>query len=159
MYNVGGSTSTKLKRWGFWNILGSEKFENADDENIRPWFYTTSLLCRYFPRGAKIHSVSLPDKYGLRAVTGEFNGRYTIAIVNSHKVSYTINLKMLKGTYFENMKIYKYLSGEGVKFTAKTDQDGFALPESSGEKIDLTNGNSFSVVMPAQSFYLMTNIE
>lgn len=159
MYSVGGYTSTKLKRWGFWNILGAEKFENAADEDIRPWFYTASLLCRYFPRGAKIHSVTLPDKYGLRAVAGEYNGGYTIAIVNSHRVSYTINLKMENGKALDNMKVYKYLSGEGSEFSAKTDEDGFALPNMVEEKVDFTNGKSVSVSVPAQSFYLMTNVE
>lgn len=159
MYCVGDETSTKLKRWGFWNILGSEKFENAADEDIRPWFYTASLLCRYFPRGTKIHSVTLPDKYGLRAVAGEYNGSYTIAVVNSHKVPYSINLKMEGGESLDNMKIYKYLSGEGNKFSAKADQEGFALPDTIGEKIDFTGGKSMSISVPAQSFYLMTNIE
>lgn len=159
MYSVGGYTSTKLKRWGFWNILGAEKFENAADENIRPWFYTASLLCRYFPRGSKIHSVTLPDKYGLRAVAGEYNGGYTIAIVNSHRVSYTINLKMENGKALDNMKLYKYLSGEGSEFSAKTDVDGFALPDMVEEKVDFTNGKSVYVSVPAQSFYLMTNVE
>lgn len=159
MYCVGDQSSTKLKRWGFWNILGSEKFENAADENIRPWFYTVSLLCRYFPRGTKIHSVTLPDKFGLRAVAGEFNGRYSIAIVNSHKVSYTIQLKMEKGLLLNNIKTYIYTSNAGTKFTAKTDHNDFALPESIGEDIDLNNGNAVSVSIPAQSFILFTNIE
>src|SRR5699024_1925683 len=91
MYNDdGSSSSTKLKRWGFWNILGSEKFHNPDDEKIRPWFYTTSLLCRYFPSGSTIYDVTLPKpvKSGLRAIAGMRNGKVTIAIVNSSTNDY-----------------------------------------------------------------------
>jgi hypothetical protein len=57
------------------------------------------------------------------------------------------------------MKVYKYLSGEGSEFSAKTDEDGFALPDMVEEKVDFTNGKSVSVSVPAQSFYLMTNVE
>lgn len=43
----------KLKIWGFWNILGEERY-GAGKERIRPWYYAMSLLCRYFPQGAQI---------------------------------------------------------------------------------------------------------
>jgi hypothetical protein len=159
MYNVGGYGSTKLKRWGFWNILGSEKFENPTDENLRPWFYTSSLMCRYFPKGTIIYSVNLPQKFGLRAIAGESDGKYTIALVNSHKVAYTVNLKMEDGKKLENSKIYKYISGEGKNYITTADADGFAQPEISGKTVDLTNGAIMQLSIPAQSFYLITNME
>jgi hypothetical protein len=158
MYNVGGYGSTKLKRWGFWNILGAEKFENAADENIRPWFYTASLMCRYFPKGTVIYAVNLPDKFGLRAIAGKYNGKYTIAIVNSHKVAYTVNLKMENGAMMENSKIYQYKAGEGANYTAKTDADGLALPETSAT-INFSGNVSKELSVPAQSFCLITNME
>jgi len=153
------SGGAKLKRWGFWNILGAEKFENPADENIRPWFYPMSLLCRYFPRGTKIHQVSLPDKIGLRAIAGEKDGKYTIAIVNSHTVSYSVNLRMEEGISLDKLKIYKYKSGKDAAFTGALDADGFAKPETTGTSIDL-KGNAFSPMsILGQSFLLITNMD
>ena len=157
-YNIDGGGSTKLKRWGFWNILGAEKFENPNDENIRPWFYTMSLLCRYFPAGTQIYSVELPNKKGVRAIAGVKDGKTTVAIVNSHLVSYTVNLKMANGSIIEKAKTYKYVSGKGSTYTATTDAKGFATPISTNESIDLTNGKAKVIELPAQSFVLITNM-
>jgi len=159
MYNNNGSASTKLKRWGFWNILGSEKFGNPADENIRPWFYTMSLMCRYFPRGTKIFEVMLPDKKGLRAVAGEKNGKYTIAIVNSNFSDYNINLKMENGQTLASANFYKYISGNGSSFTGKKDSNGFASPEETNITLDFKAGKAKSISVPGQSFFLYTNME
>jgi hypothetical protein len=158
MYNIDASSSTKLKRWGFWNILGAEKFENADDENIRPWFYPMSLMCRFFPEGAKIHGMTLPDKVGLRAVAGEKEGRYTIAIVNSNTVSYSINLSMENGAELSNLAVYNYKSGKKSAFIGTMDSDGFAKPDSIGVTINLKDNSVRHLQVPAQSFCLITNM-
>ena len=158
MYNKGSQNATTLKRWGFWNILGAEKFENPKDENIRPWFYTMSLMSRYFPQGTKIYQVSLPDKVGLRSIAGEKDGKYTIAIVNSHTVSYSINLKMENGVPIPNAKIFSYKSGKEGAFTGAVDSNGFAKAEISGETINLTGDAFRKMEIPAQSFYLITNM-
>jgi hypothetical protein len=159
MYNIDGGGSTKLKRWGFWNSLGSEKFGNAADENVRPWFYTMSLICKYFPQGTKIYDVTLPDKKGLRAIAGEKNGKYTIAIVNSNFASYEINLKMESGATITAVNSYKYVSGTGAAFTGKKDSNGFALPEETNITLDFKAGNSKTISISGQSFLLFTNME
>jgi hypothetical protein len=159
MYNIDGGASTKLKRWGFWNILGEEKFENAADENIRPWFYPMSLLSRYFPQGTRILQASLPDKAGLRAIAGEKDGKYTIAIVNSHTVGYQVNLKMENGQSIRQTKIYRYRAGKNTSFTGATDSNGFAKPETTGETIGLENDAYRQLDIPAQSFLMITNME
>ena len=158
MYNKGTSGATKLKRWGFWNILGSEKFEKAADENIRPWFYPMSLLCRYFPQGTRIHQMSLPQKVGLRAVAGEKNGKYTIAIVNSNTVAYSVNLRMEEGSELENLIVYNYISGKKTVFTGAVDSNGFAKPETTGVSFDLREDAVKQLEVPAQSFCLITNM-
>jgi len=159
MYNIDGYTSTRLKRWGFWNILGAEKFGNATDENIRPWFYPTSLLCRYFPAGTEIFSIELPSKKGLRAIAGHKDGKYTIAIVNSNHVSYSVSLAFEEGIMLSPMKAYKYTAGAETEFTATTDQHGFAAPYQTDLSLDFTNGQSVSLSLQAQSFWLYTNMD
>jgi len=159
MYNIDGSSSALLKRWGFWNILGSEKFGDVSDENIRPWFYTVSLMARYFPAGTKIFGMTIPNKKGLRAIAGEKDGKYTIAIVNSNYVDYSINLSMENGIYLSSMNIYKYISEDGSDFTGTVDAYGFAIPYETGSTIDFTGGKKISLDMAAQSFLLYTNME
>lgn len=158
MYNKDATGSTKLKRWGFWNILGSEKFDDPSDENIRPWFYTVSLMCRYFPKGTKIHSVSLPDKNGLRAIAGELDGKYTIAIVNSGSVNCNINLKMEEGLNLSGLSIYSYQAGTKSSFKGNLNENGFAKPDSTGVTYKFANGSAKRIEVPAQSFCLITNM-
>ncbi len=47
-----------LKIWGFWNTQGAA-MGHPEDEAIRPWFYTWSLMSRLFPRGATIVNASI----------------------------------------------------------------------------------------------------
>ncbi len=59
----------KLKIWGFWNILGEERY-GAGKERIRPWYYAMSLLCRYFPQGAQILASGVSGVGGVRSMFG-----------------------------------------------------------------------------------------
>jgi len=152
-YNVSGK---RLKRWGFWNILGAEAFGSAADENIRPWFYTMSLLSRYFPKGTEIKSATLPSKRGVRAVAGFKDGKMTIAIVNSNLIGYNVNLKMVNGETMSGLKKYVYVAGEGASFTGALDASGFAAPENPNTTLDLNNGTK--IALPPQSFVLFTNL-
>jgi hypothetical protein len=158
MYNIDGSSGTQLKRWGFWNILGSEKFGNAADENIRPWFYPVSLMCRYFPEGIKIHEITLPRKNGLRAVAGEKDGKYTLAIVNSGNVAYSIDLTFEEEITISDVKTYRFIAGKGKEFTADCSGDGFAVPFQSDEILNFSKGSRLSLSVPAKSFWLYTNM-
>lgn len=155
MYDDGNDL---LKRWGFWNILGEEKFGGIEDESIRPWFYTLSLLCRYIPQGATIYKVELPNKKGVQAIAAEKDGKYTFVITNSHAVSYSLNLKMMNGIRIENADIYTYSSDEGAKFKGAVDEKGFAIPAST-TTLDLNNGNSYPIAVSGNSFTLITNMK
>lgn len=159
MYNKGYAAATKLKRWGFWNILGSEKFDKSSDENIRPWFYTMSLMSRFFPAGTTIYRMTLPEKYGLRAVAGCKNGTWTIAVVNSNTVSYSLKLKMQEGLKLSGIRKYSFLSGEKSAFTGSVDENGFALPAVTDMSIDFSGDAAYLLSMPAQSFCLYTNMQ
>lgn len=158
MYNNPVNGNEKLKRWGFWNILGSEKFESDDDENIRPWFYTASLMCRYFPKGSCIFEVQLPDKFGVRAIAAEKDGKYTIAIVNSHMVNYDIKLKMENKLILEGMKVYSFVAQEGKNFEGKTNEKGFAMPEQQNVTYNFSTNKAYDLTLTKQSFILFTNM-
>ncbi|WP_418993013.1 hypothetical protein [Alistipes sp.] len=69
----------KLKTWGFWNILGEERY-GADRERIRPWYYAVSLLCRYFPPRMRILASEVTGAEGVRSMFGRSAEGTTLAL-------------------------------------------------------------------------------
>ena len=67
------------KNAGMWNNSGAH-----GGMTLRPWYYTWQLMCRYFPRNAKILKMSeLEDSNDLRIVGARIgNNDYSFAIVN-----------------------------------------------------------------------------
>jgi len=72
----------KLKRWGFWNILGTELCNRPEDENIRPWFYTWSWFCRFMPPGSTLLDIVCQNNQ-IKAIASELNGAYSVFILNT----------------------------------------------------------------------------
>ncbi|QVY66158.1 cellulase family glycosylhydrolase [Polaribacter sp. Q13] len=161
MYNETGSKSgvdsNKLKRWGFWNILGEEAFDSSSDEEIRPFFYPVSLLCRYFPQGSDIIEIELPNKKGLKAIAARKGDQYTVAIVNSNYVSYT-NLSLFadKNFVFDNVSKYQYTSKFDGGFVGETDTKGFPVPNENNVLVALDG--TYKMDIPGQSVTIFTNM-
>lgn len=142
----------QLKRWGFWNSLGTELCNNPNDEKLRPWFYTWSLICRYFPKGINI-VYSDPTKIaGLRFVAGCDQTNMTVAMVNNSEVNQKIRLKIHGSGYSEPFK--KYVYREDLR---PTDQNSFPIPYKN-EIIPKPN-TGIEVEIPAKSFVLFTTFE
>lgn len=162
MYNdTGDPSSLRLKKWGFWNILGSEKFGNPDDESIRPWFYPVSLLCRYFPAGTQILDVTLPKPVlsGMRAVAGVKDGKVTVAIVNNSSSDYAFTLKSTFASGLDGMDMYSYVAGEGAEYEGTVDASGFPVAKSGNESLSASASGGIQVTVPADSFVLYTNMD
>lgn len=142
---------TKLKRWGMWNSLGTELCNKPEDENLRPWFYTWSLMCRYFPTGMSIASVNLPEKNMVKVVAGILSEKsVSIALLNNSlkDQDITINCSGMPKTSTLN----KYLYFDGKR---SVDEKGFPV---SDETINLKSG-SCKLCIPAKSFILLTNLK
>lgn len=154
------STDGGFKRWGFWNILG-EEMDNPQDEEIRPWFYPVSLLCRYFPAGCSILDVEWaaprPRTYAIGAMK---DGGYTIAVCNAGAEAQTVNLKMSEGRLLKNASIYGYVADRGFStgFAGDTDADGLPLP-AGNKTIDLTAGKQYTFEVPAGSVIVVTTMK
>ncbi len=142
---------TSLKRWGFWNILGEEMYNDPEDEEIRPWFYSWSLMCRYFSQGTQILGVSESETTGLRVVAGKLDDEYTFAVVNSSESSQQINLQMNAETALD-LKHYVYTDK-----VRPTNADGFPVPKEHVSDVNLKEGLPISV--PAKSFQLFTEMD
>ena len=139
----------KLKRWGMWNSLGTEICNNPDDENIRPWFYSWSLLCRYFPPGYTIIETDTTGIEGLRLTAAEHNGDMTIALVNNSIIDNDLVLAIPKNIT-KKFKKYEYIEHDKLK-----DENGFPVPTEQGIKRKALK----KIHVPANSFVLLTTID
>lgn len=101
----------RLKVWGFWNILGEERY-GASTERIRPWYYAIALLNRYFPTGSQILASTVRDVPGVRAMWGWFDGKPTLAVVNTNP-DLAVELT-LEGLGLPLAGLDRYLYAEGV---------------------------------------------
>lgn len=146
------SPGQKMKRWGMWNIFGTE-MGYPEDENIRPWFYSLSLMSRYFPEGCKIMDVSESGMDGIRAVAGTMDGRLTIAVVNNsgtdRKISLTVDDDL--GVSPERMTLYHFYEND-----RPADEDQLPVPAG---KIDTDFAEGVDMEILAKGFALLTSFE
>jgi hypothetical protein len=138
----------KLKRWGMWNSLGSELCGKPEDEQLRPWFYTWSLLCRFFPSGSNLASVIVPSGCPVRILAGQKGSKYTIALLNNTNRPSRIRLKNCP---FDPTGLDRYLYEEG---SLHTDANGFPIPFETNLK---ASSNTIWDV-PPHSLTLLTNL-
>jgi hypothetical protein len=148
--HTNGDTGDKhqLKRWGFWNSLGTELCNDPADENIRPWFYTWSLMCRYFPQGINIVTSVLSETDGVRVVSGYRKDGVTVALVNFSDKERDIRIKFSSKGFRQNFRQYVY--SDTLRLV---DSNGFPVPVT---KIS-TNSGKLGVSLPANSFILLTS--
>lgn len=79
MHSKGGRD--KLKIWGFWNIFG-EEFFGAEQENVRPWFYAWSMLCRAVPGGCDILTAVSDSPKAIKCSLARKDGKYSLILLN-----------------------------------------------------------------------------
>jgi len=141
---------SKLKRWGMWNSLGSELCNKPEDENLRPWFYTWSLMCRFFPTGMSIVQSEVQKNCPIRVVAGILGKDLSIAVLNNSDNDRTVSLKVFGMPKVQSLSKYVYIDGNRA-----TDPNGFPIPAA------IINGKSLAspLSVPAKSFLLLTNLK
>lgn len=149
MHSNGDSGKTEdIKLWGMWNILGEEVFNDPSQEEIRPWYYTWSLMCRYFPAGSNILTTIMDRTQGVYAVSAEFNGKHVFAAVNIGDSDKALNVSL--PVEMNNSSLYLY-----EEANMKTNEDGLPLPTQE----NLNIGREYKTILKAQSFILLTNMD
>ncbi|RTY86234.1 cellulase family glycosylhydrolase [Flavobacterium sp. RSP15] len=141
----------QLKRWGMFNILGEELTGKKEDSDLRPWFYTWSIICRYFEKDMKIVKIENLNIEKVRAAAGiSPSGDITIAIVNNSNKDANFNLNIKD---FQKEKIVKkYLFSENNRIV---NEKGFPIPQK--DKTTISNQKSIKVAIPAKSVILYTS--
>jgi len=149
MHSSGDSGKTEdIKLWGMWNILGEEVFNDASQEEIRPWYYTWSLMCRYFPTGSNILKTSLDRNQGVYVAAGEFKGKHVIAAVNIGESDKELKINLPASIKGASLYLYD-------KDSMKKNDDGHPVPVQTG----IDTENIFETNLKAQTFILLTNID
>ncbi|MCI7634728.1 MAG: hypothetical protein SOX36_06750 [Candidatus Cryptobacteroides sp.] len=128
-----------LKIWGMWNILGEEVFGDASQEEIRPWYYTWSLICRYFPSGSSILKVVSDECCGFTAAAAVKDGKMSVALVNCNEEQLNVNLNLPRA--LENAVMFS-----------------FNRPGKVSESVAPSNG-CLKMSVPAESLILLTEME
>lgn len=154
MHTIGDlGDKNQLKVWGFWNSLGTELVGDQKEEAVRPWFFTWSLMCRYFTPGMSIFNPENDSLYpDLRVVAGKDGDEATLALLNASDSMYTFRLKMeVSGS--RDFDIYSY-----TQSGYKTDENSFPVPESETSAKKIASGTEEVTMLP-RSFKLYTTIK
>ena len=140
-----------LKQWGFWNSVAGRLYNEPQEENLRPHFYTWSLLTHLFPVDCSIlnakeciwhengeHASCI---VGLRASAMkkvDENGKedVSVVIVNNSHVPRGVDLQV-RGLELSKRKIYQYNYFENDRIT---DENGFPIKKISMDHKDLERG-------------------
>lgn len=136
------------KNAGMWNNAGTH-----GGMTLRPWYYTWQLMCRYFPRNAKILKMSeLEGRKDIRILGARIGAEdYSFAIVNRYmdvqSKTQTVTLK----TDCKRTTLYIYY------FNRENCGDGksLSLPYSTVQA-DLTKG--FTVEIPIEEGVFITTL-
>ena len=146
MHSSGDSGKTEdIKIWGMWNILGEEVFGDASQEDVRPWYWTWSMMCRSFPAGTDILKINGELPYGVRATAAlTYDGKQSVALVNFSEEDVKISLSLAKA--FTDADYYVYRENPEK-------QD-----ESLCTEMKDIRGRQLSFVLPASSFGILTEI-
>jgi len=135
--------------WGMWR-------NKPHALGLRPWYYTWSLLSRYFPPGAKIYYLK-PKAAAPRVLAASYPGEveapqadWTFCIVNNADEAVPIDLRVPFGPVCD-MKQYVFNSA-----TAKTDTNGFPLPF---DRIECDLDQGTRILCSANTVVVLTSLE
>ena len=141
---------TLFKKWGFWNSL-AEEIGHPEDAKLRPWYYTWSLMSRYFPRGCTIIRTRNDEVQCLRSLGATIGADdYTFCFVND---SDTVRDALFRAPAVGRpLELRRYLYAPDDH---RVDADGFPVATES-LKADLAAG--LRITLPARSVVLLTTL-
>ena len=135
--------------WGMWT-------NKKAGLTLKPWFYTWSLLSRYFPPGSRILRTKL-DSRNVRVLASNcvtdrssVKQSWTFCVVNRANAPKTLRLRVLNGPRLE-MNRYVY-----SRTSTKTDKNGFPVALD-GRAYDL--GAGAGVRCEAESVTVLTSLK
>ena len=144
----------EFKKWGFWNSM-AEEIGHPEDADLRPWFYTWSLMSLSFPAGC--HFVEVPDaqRPGLRTVAARIlkDGKeeWSFMVVNDSDHAYEVTLKAPVIKTPLALRRFHYFDND-----RPVDPDGFPVVKAVDLNVDLAAGKV--VAMPSRGVVILTTL-
>ena len=155
MHVGGGYGSRNLKQWGFWNSYGGTDGYPTSDLNLRPWYYTWSLLSRSFPTGSQALTVPSTHVPGLRIAAAEIphGNRYafSFAIVNDSSTARTVRLAVPSVTGPLTLARYDYF-----KSHRPVDTSNFPRPAQTLTDVSLPGG--LRIRLPSRGLVILSSL-
>ena len=145
-------TKTLFKKWGFWNSLANE-IGHPEDLNLRPWYFTWSLMSRSFPPGCTTLKTSATLVPGLRTLAAVAGKDFSLALVNDSDMPQDVHLAVPGGQRIPALARYDYFPGSRLH----TDKNGLPQPEAVMAEADLSAG--LDVRLPARSVVIYTTVK
>ena len=155
--HVGGQYgSQNLKQWGFWNSLGGQDGYPVSDLELRPWFYSWSVLARSFPAGSETLTVPSTGVLGLRIAAAKIPsaGAYELsfAVVNDSDTPRSVTLSVPSVTGPLTLARYDYFAGD-----RPVDSDGFPVPAQVLQGVQLAGG--LSIKLPSRGLVVLSSVD
>jgi len=152
MHTWGGYGSLGLKGWGFWNSLAGSCGYPEDDFNLRPWFYTWSLLCRCFPAGSQTLEVSATGDPAVRVAAAALPaGGVSCVVVSEAPGVRSVLLRMAADRGGVSLKEYRYFQTD-----RRRDGDGFPVAAGSRVRVELQAG--LRVDLPSRGVVFLSTL-
>jgi hypothetical protein len=141
------------KEWGFWDSFGVEK-GSPELTNMRPWYYTWSLMSKYVPRGSQTLKTSESGIAGLRTaaskITIDGKTEYTFLIVNAGDENRTVKLT-LSGLKEIDLNQFNYFETDMPK-----DEQGFPVVKTVLRRARLSKG--INIILPSKGVVILTSL-
>ena len=160
MHVVNGKPMTQppskltLKIWGFWNSQGAAMGDPADFD-IRPWFYTWSLMSRMFPAGTRIVDSTEPAgtrRFRTLVGTRIVDDRLIISVVlvNDVKKSRNITVRVPPDAHARTLTEYSY-------FRHDRPVNAQGLPVAAKILHNVSPAHKVNIFMPSRGVVFLTN--
>lgn len=157
----------RRKVWGMWNSLG-DRMEHAKDSQLRPWFFTWSLLTRCFPAGCAIVTVEVDDSRHLAAAAARVvvNGAagISLAIVNRRDERRAVSIQVPGLDAELSLCRYDYFDQDADDrpdaWPVSIDDNGadiFPQPTIILQRVNLERG--IKLVLPGRGVTILTSLE
>jgi len=156
--NTGGHVNPPaertLKLWGFWNSQGAA-MGHPEEEAVRPWFYTWSLMSRLFPAGSRIvatrNDAQNPGVRTLAGTRGEGSSReFSVMVVNDSDVAVTTRI-LIPGSERRAVEMYHYFDRD-----RPADANGFPVAAKTLPLTDLAHG--VTVELPSRGVVFLATV-
>jgi hypothetical protein len=134
---------------GMWQLS-----EQNGGLTLRPWFYSWSLMCRFFPSGGKIYPInsSYGQLHGIlyKKITGNYTTGCSLALVNESNVSICVRMNT-SGMPKAGYAIYTY--------TMSNHGDGVSLSLPAVNTSILPSQKKLNVIVPAGGAVVLTSMK